>query len=539
MDVFINRYRLLKILGQALKNLQLGSKIDVALIGMRRIGKTQLLLEFKKRIDKYNNTVCIYLNLQNVMMSPRDFTIVYFGTLLRELSIKKKIKRKLEDFLDYHKFVSIAGELGKRVKEFAEYLQEVLNRRNPDYVSSIRALFQFPEGLGLKVVVCFDEFQELLGLNTYPGIHDIISLMRANIEKQKNTAYIISGSTIRLIEHILTDPKAPFFAQFRIEKVGPFTKEDNILQVRQFFKDRKIPYDDNTLFVIYQYTFGHPGYTDFLLKRIETNLLGEHKTVTSKMVEYAFLNEVLESDGQINTICRYIYETSLERVRGKGSLKEILGVLAYEDSLTLSEIADKIHKKSGSVSFSLNLLLDTDLIIKESLKYYFRDPILRFWLAKTILGVERVYKSDIQLIKNLIVELHEKYLRISTELGLAKESQVRELISNIQGKILPGKLFGQIGKVKIPKFNNIKNLSGRKKEIDIWCENKEKWAVEIKWKNQIIDTETIKSFINKIEADKYWFISKSGFLKEAREFALSNKVLISDQRDLVEIEKYQ
>jgi hypothetical protein len=79
-------------------------------------------------------------------------------------------------------------------------------------------------------------------------------------------------------------------------------------------------------------------------------------------------------------MCRFGYELRLHRARGYGALKAILEVLAEEESLTLTEIAIRLHRTPGSTKDYLSWLEDVDLIVSRQKRYSFADPMLRLWV---------------------------------------------------------------------------------------------------------------------------------------------------------------
>jgi hypothetical protein len=92
------------------------------------------------------------------------------------------------------------------------------------------------------------------------------------------------------------------------------------------------------------------------------------------------LTALLTSDGMLTAWCGYRYELRLHRARGYGALKAILEILADEEPLTLTEIAQKLHRTPGSTKDYLSWLEDVDLVISRQKRYSFTDPVLRLWV---------------------------------------------------------------------------------------------------------------------------------------------------------------
>jgi hypothetical protein len=92
------------------------------------------------------------------------------------------------------------------------------------------------------------------------------------------------------------------------------------------------------------------------------------------------LTALLTSDGVLATWCGYRYELRLHRARGYGALKAILEILAEDEPLTLTEIAQRLHRTPGSTKDYLSWLEDVDLVVSRQKRYSFSDPLLRLWV---------------------------------------------------------------------------------------------------------------------------------------------------------------
>jgi hypothetical protein len=92
------------------------------------------------------------------------------------------------------------------------------------------------------------------------------------------------------------------------------------------------------------------------------------------------LTALLTADGGLTGWCGYRYELRLHRARGYGALKAILEILAEEEPLTLTEIAQRLQRTPGSTKDYLSWLEDVDLIVARQKRYSFADPLLRLWV---------------------------------------------------------------------------------------------------------------------------------------------------------------
>jgi hypothetical protein len=61
-------------------------------------------------------------------------------------------------------------------------------------------------------------------------------------------------------------------------------------------------------------------------------------------------------------------------------LKAILEILAEDEGLTLTEIAQRLQRTPGSTKDYLSWLEDVDLVISRQKRYSFADPLVRLWV---------------------------------------------------------------------------------------------------------------------------------------------------------------
>lgn len=88
----------------------------------------------------------------------------------------------------------------------------------------------------------------------------------------------------------------------------------------------------------------------------------------------------MSPDGELAVRCRFSYELRLHRARGYGALKAILDVLAADEPLTLTGIAQRLDRTPGSTKDYLTWLQDVDLVACDRKRYRFADPLLRLWV---------------------------------------------------------------------------------------------------------------------------------------------------------------
>ena len=484
---FVDRRKELDILERTVEDLRNESKNNIAIIGMRRIGKTELLLRFKEK-NKANDVLYPYINLQRIG-NLDSFRFLYVKELLYEAGVRKKKVQSKTELTKWEDLLILSAKLGvdNEVKKIYE-------------TKSIEILFESQEEILAKLdlfcIYLLDEFQYILNFKNF------LNTMRAIVEKQKKISYIVTGSAISLMTNIFSQSDQPFFAQFRRITLGPLPKQDCKSLAR--FLLQKTIVSDSALNWVYKLTNGHPFHTISLCRRLRE----EFDEINIQTVKYAFLKEVLNENGDIYLLLDYIYNDSLSRAY-KGMIhRQILLTLAQQDGLNLSEVSRRIGKPTGEMSNYLKFLLRTDLIIRQNNDYYFRDPLLRFWLAKTYLGIDLSELKQQGVVDDLINDLEEKFLKASSELGKAKEYEFKSKFEDEYGLKLSNYL-SKDGQIEL-------DLVGQKGQVT--------YIFEIKWRNKPSNYKDLKKFVEKVKNSKFkaktrMFFAAQSFTDGARKYA--------------------
>ena len=88
--MFINREKELAGLHEFLEHILRGNKLNIALFGLRRIGKTEILLKFKEK-NPQEGLIIPYINMQRIVPDVENFSKSFLNEIIFELS-KKKVK---------------------------------------------------------------------------------------------------------------------------------------------------------------------------------------------------------------------------------------------------------------------------------------------------------------------------------------------------------------------------------------------------------------------------------------------------------------
>jgi hypothetical protein len=556
---FTDREHHLALLALSKDLLAQGVRKHLALSGFRRVGKTVVLKEFLRRHlaeERDYPTAVIYLDLPRLAFTPEAFATQYIGSILYWLLEQGDTQAgtgrlvgtrgKIEPYFDLTFQLTAAGRWGNRaLSEHLYIFNQELQKEKPNQHLLLEMAFNWPEtwaqALDRHVMLILDEFPEILALNNYPQIESIVALFRAVLQSQSRVCYVVAGSMTHLMESIFLRADSPLFVHFQLETVGSFGRDDSYDLTRKRLASVEPVVPSEVLAAVYQVTRGHPFYIYAITMRVLEMASLLHKPLNPQTVQEAFVLETLGTAGRIYNLCRYVLEDSLQRTRGETMPQAVLQVLAREaEGLSLTRLARALKRPSGAIRQVLNWLMEVDLVQQRADKtYVFRDPVLQLWVAYYYAGLELTGMPRQKMLDQLVAELMEKYQRATTELGIAKESQVRELLNRFDGQEVDGELLGLSGRIRLPVFRHV--ISYRSDdgqiEIDALAEGEEKWAVEIKWRGRLAGVKELQKLLAAAEtlAARSWFISRAGFTPEAEVFARREGIMISDQTQIEQL----
>ena len=129
--------------------------------------------------------------------------------------------------------------------------------------------------------------------------------------------------------------------------------------------------DSEVVRAVHALSDGHAGYAQAIGQAMVS--LGGADPISA-------LASLLVPEAPLAREMTYSYELRLHRARGYGALKGILDILAHEEPLTLTEIAQRLQRTPGSTKDYLSWLEDVDLVSVHRKRYTFADPLLRLWV---------------------------------------------------------------------------------------------------------------------------------------------------------------
>lgn len=348
------------------------ANVNYALIGHRRIGKSTILGEVRRRLDK--KLITAYMDLGEYRYSPVDLaeklteelTQAYYNTLPTTSKIASKVKSALTQLSEIKRvrarFIAGIDEHGSPIIEIDPYVKD----RDEDYRKALTDVFEYAnkisEASGSKVVIIIDEFQHIVEYKKYSDLKNILDVIRAVLERRKNVSFIVSGSRIHYLRNILAEGGSPLFGHFIILEIKELTKN---YAVELFLKSQPAASKQDAERA-FDLVGGHPFYLV---------MLGHAYKKTESLTD-TYQELLTSTTGALYIYVNYIVTEDLGSDYKSTAYWKILVSLSTGEK-TVSDIAKDASLKMTGLPKFLTRLIEYDLVQKTSGKYSITDKIIR------------------------------------------------------------------------------------------------------------------------------------------------------------------
>lgn len=520
---------------------------NVALTGPRGIGKTTLLRECMRRMKDHSALLGVYVSVPAILASPMGFSLNYAAKVLLALAEAKGLRPDRTRYVRGGGLLEECAALGSRVAtRCISGLMDEEAKRTPDEKLCLRLAFELPAELAreqsTRVALCMDEFQDLLLMNNFPRVEDIMPLFEQAVEGRGDTAYLLAGSSIKLVERLVEEDPSPFMSTFRIERLAPFSQETT----RTLGEHLLAPEDPGHLSdfsrEVQALSGGHPTYVTRMTERARDLADKMQRVPDADLARRAFALEVLAPEGWIYRHCEHVCTEALNRIRGGVLLHEILRILALEEGLILARIAERLNKPNGEVANYCRALLDSDLLVQVDRRFCFSDPVIRFWWAGRSLDARMDEYGGPESWEELTQYLRTEPVYLPERIQITEEEQILQMLYEFDGQAMAGRLFGRSGSVVLPRFERIGSFTMRDgwAALEMVDDNGDRWIGRILWEDRRTGRSVLEDLMERVRRSGVrpavcWCIAKSGFTKDALEFARAQDLWVSSLEEIEEI----
>jgi AAA+ ATPase superfamily predicted ATPase/Holliday junction resolvase len=369
---FHDRTHELRQLTARVDQLRAGAPRWLAVLGVRRVGKTSLLLELVARnrrkdvrfvvLDCFEDQPLGFDIFRRLALRTVD---AFFG---RELGTSLEALAPRPD--DYRAALPEARAFAKLDRALRADLLSLCAA--PANARTAELALGLPERLAAATrqycVVAWDEFQELAKLPASRG--GVLGMVRAVWQRHRRTTYVICGSERTLLRDLVTSERSPFFQHFDFMELGPMPAAEAAgLLARAAPSGRAIPAAIARQAV--EVLGGHPFYLQ---------LFGEALTAREPPYDVGLVREIYSELLFTRTGRLALYfEREHDRLVGTAAtLATTLEALA-DGPLRTMEIARRTSASSGATVRYLDRLGDA-VVRGADQRWALADPVFAMWL---------------------------------------------------------------------------------------------------------------------------------------------------------------
>jgi len=342
--------------------ISLAQRQNMVIYAPRRYGKTSLIKRVAREMEANGHPV-VYLDFFRVYSKFR-FIELYSQIILSKQTggIEKALKWFKAQVSGLTPTVSLNQE-GEPVFGMG-YLQ------GKPTSEDIIQILKLPEKLysGKQVVVVFDEFQEISGLNGESFEKEI----RSVIQEQNHVSYVFMGNKTHLMLDMFNQKERAFYQSAKLYPLGKIPLIEMRKFVSQGFLQLGINLNNDILELLLDWTENIPYYVQFLAAELFT--LSQDSDEISKEDLAKVMERILDRQNDF-------YTELMEKI--SSNQKKVLRALSDENTEILSKsIADRYFLSTpSSTQRSLSGMMQLGVIEKQGSAYTFSDPFFRKYLA--------------------------------------------------------------------------------------------------------------------------------------------------------------
>ncbi len=368
---FIGRKKVLKRIVNELADKK--SANGFALYGKRRVGKTSILLEVKRRIRHKEKIILIYVSVWDLVEWKVDefcekiiaeTVDAYKDRLGLPMKFEEMIKMPYSTIIGLLKKIELKAEITDLLTLALSFSKEEKKMKTGKMVDKA---FTFPEKMAektkTKAILMIDEFPSVIELtNGKKAGYGIIGKIRTIHESYERTALCVSGSIMKTMENAILSPSSAFYGQLIPIYIPPLSIEETRELLKKNLRKR---INEEGVKTVFELTKGFPLY----VHGIGLRLLGEKK-IGVKEIKAAF-DAFLGEEGTL--IFRREFYSYSSRERGI--------ILQLARGLTgVTEIARALGDNPSTIGKLLSYLEEKGGVEKKDGQYRLVDPVFERWV---------------------------------------------------------------------------------------------------------------------------------------------------------------
>jgi hypothetical protein len=340
---------------QSLKN-DIQAGLNILIYAPRRFGKTSLILNTISQIDyKY-----VFLDLMSIT-DEKEFINEYFNAISKSLEtttdkvvsfFKKILKIKPNIGVEFNMDGSPVYSLSFNISESNAVLREVLD-----------IPYKYAKYQNQKILVVFDEFQEISRLGIEEKLRSVIQLHGNNV------SYVFSGSKKSVMRRIFLNNTQAFYKSVKHLPIREITDEQWLVYIQKGFSAADKHIHENHVHDLLKVSKGFPYYTQ--------QIAYELFNITEKLTTDDLLKQAIESI-LLKEEDLFLLEWDNLSTNQKKMLKLI--VKSGGKNVYYKDKMDQFGLSGSTIKKAVEGLLEKDVIDRLQGQYYLQDPLFEHYI---------------------------------------------------------------------------------------------------------------------------------------------------------------
>ncbi len=351
-DFFCNRISEIKEIRQ-----DIYSGLNLLLFAPRRFGKTSLV----KKVVEDINIKYIFIDFTTIA-DEKDFINSYINGFAKMLNTTEKFMHFVKDIVKLQPNV-IAEFSSSGDPKFSLNFTKNDTKQTLDEVMNLP--YEYAKKSDEKIVVVFDEFQEIINLK-------LEATLRAIIQHHSNTlSYIFLGSKKSIMSELFFNKSRPFYKSVKHLPIKAIENDIWRKYIKDGFKKYDKNIDNNHIDTILNITKGFPYYTQQLSYEL-------FATTDKKCDEIKVQNAIALTIDKEKSL--FALELSHLTTNQHKALRVI--IKSNGKNIYKKELLDNYDMSSSTIKRAVESLLNKDILDLEDGVYYFQDPLFEYYMAR-------------------------------------------------------------------------------------------------------------------------------------------------------------
>lgn len=336
---------------------------NVVLFAPRRFGKTSLTFKVIDLLET-KGYICIYLDILPVF-SIQSFLKLYVDAIQRQQKSLEKLVQFITNTIKHIRPKITFSQEGK-----PELGIDIIE--SPVSVQTISEILDLPENLGAKkkVIVIFDEFQEIVKLESY-GLEN---LLRSKMQQQQNVSYLFLGSRTHLLNDMFNNKNRAFYNSAYHLQLPPLPVKDSVNYLVGKFSDSGILIDEECATYLIQSAGNIPYYIQMLASEVWQFTITKIRRINHEIIDTGAL-QIINN--------KFDYYSELFDKQSAKQKQLLLALVHSGENIFSAKYTKEFSLTTPSTTQkSVSSLLDSGIIEKSGNSYFISDPFFKRFLHR-------------------------------------------------------------------------------------------------------------------------------------------------------------